>query len=156
IWHETAVRGVLQHDGKIIVATTEPGIQIYDNWVLTRLTTTGEVDGTFGTDGRVIDSEVSKAYVQDIELDEEGSIFVGGFIELDSGCASMAVVKKFEPDGGFDEFFSLTGSALHLDAGEGALAHAIALGSNGKIYLAGSKKTDADGKDFLLAAFESD
>lgn len=156
IWHDTAVRGVLQHNGKIVVATTEPGIQIYDNWVLTRLTTSGEVDVTFGTDGRVIDSEVSKAYVQDIELDEEGSIFVGGFIELDSEWPSTAVVKKFEPDGGFDEFFSMTGSALHLGAGEGALAHAIALSDNGKIYLAGSKKNGIDKKDFLVAAFESD
>ncbi|HYF68859.1 MAG TPA: T9SS type A sorting domain-containing protein [Ohtaekwangia sp.] len=156
IWHQTAVRGDLQSDGKIVIGITKADIASIDNWVLLRLTEAGEIDDSFGTDGRVSDPEFATAYIQDLQLDAEGSIFVGGFSNFDSDNPSLAIVKKFQPDGDSDNSFNMTGSAWHLLAGNGALAHALVLGDNGKVYFAGSKKNGMDKKDFLLAAFNGD
>lgn len=157
IWHESTIKGVLQSDEKIVVAGTTFGANAsLDKWTMLRLNTNGTIDTDFGTDGLVEDPENTTTRVKDIKIGTDGSIYLGGYTDVDSDNPSQAVVKKFKPDGASDNSFNMIGSAYHLLAGGKSLIHAITINPEGNVFFAGSKADDLDIKDFLIASFKPD
>jgi uncharacterized delta-60 repeat protein len=156
LWHTTVVRGALQSDGKLVVGGTTPSASnILDNWFLVRLNTDGTSDNTFHADGLVEDPEFKTAHLEDLVIGSDGSIYVGGFSNLNSDFPTLAVAKKFKPNGDSDNSFNMSGSAIHTSAGNGAMMHAMAVDANGKVYIAGSKGTASDNHELLFAAFDA-
>ena len=153
VWHKTTVAGALQSDGKIIVGGTTPSASnLLDKWFLVRLNTDGSSDVTFHDDGLVEDPETATAYLKDVVVGTDGSIYVGGFENLDSGFPTLAVAKKFKPDGNSDNSFNMTGTAWQRNH---AMAYAITTDADGKVYFVGSFGEANDNKDFIIGSFDA-
>lgn len=149
------VDAAFQTDGKIVVSTRFPGVQRMEYWRVIRVNTDGTTDTSFGNDGEVEFEEPEGAGVRDIKLDNDGNIYLGGFIHLDSDLPSQAMVKKLNGNGALMGAFHGDGSAIHTGAGDNALINAIEVDANGKIYIAGSKRNASGEADFLLGAFNA-
>ena len=156
LWHTTVVKGALQPDGKLVIAGTTPAASnLLDDWFLVRLNTDGNPDNTFHADGLVTDPEFVTARLTDLAIGTNGSIYVGGYTNLNSDFPTLAVAKKFKPNGDSDNSFSMSGSSVHGGAGNGAMMHALAIDANENVYIAGSKGTEEDNHDLLIGAFHA-
>ncbi|MBL9146645.1 MAG: choice-of-anchor D domain-containing protein [Verrucomicrobiaceae bacterium] len=71
---EQAFSVAVQADGKLVVAGQAGG-----EWVVLRYTPTGEVDLSFGTQGKVILPLGGAASAQKVLIDAEGDIYIGGY-----------------------------------------------------------------------------
>jgi len=85
----------VQPDGKIIVATTSGGFIASRRYL-----SSGLLDTTFGNDGvRTVPAGYAPAVVQDLALQPDGKIVLGGQI------ARKAMVARLMPDGSLDTSF---------------------------------------------------
>jgi uncharacterized delta-60 repeat protein len=131
----------IQPDGKIIVAGNRD-IYSSDSLVVARYQVKGDLDSSFGIDGKVsiyVGWNNGSIYyrVVDIVIQKDGKIIVGG-------CTTLAgpnyfLIERFLPDGNLDSSFGVNGkvSTLVHEWREVNLS-AIALQSDGKILAGGS------------------
>jgi uncharacterized delta-60 repeat protein len=130
---------VVQPDGKIVVVGflrnyTNNVIKQY--FAIIRCTSTGVLDPTFGTGGKVITDlgtywDESKA----VALQPDGKIVVAGYWGYQPQNAAFAVVR-YTTNGTLDSAFNGTGKAF-FPVGPGSLATAVALQPDGKIPVGG-------------------
>jgi uncharacterized delta-60 repeat protein len=149
---------VQQADGSLVVAadavpTGGSGVEE----VVTRLTTAGATDSTFGTGGQVVITPQSvfpyatSASTTALAIQSNGDLIVGGQVELSSTDRPMEVVR-LTTSGAFDPLFGVGGVNIlpSVTTFNYPTVGAIAIQSDGKIVLANKNTTgfarlDADG-----------
>jgi uncharacterized delta-60 repeat protein len=120
-------------------------------FALMRLKKNGELDPTFGNDGRVatrVDPDGRKSPLGDMAIDSRGRIVAAG----DASRDRVALVR-YKKDGHRDRSFGHDGIALkkHLDKLGGI--DAIAITPKDKIVAAGPRKSNSGKEKWVLARF---
>jgi uncharacterized delta-60 repeat protein len=145
---DAAFAVALQGDGKIVLAGICAGFAsvTQEDFCLTRLTSTGALDSSFGTGGKLTTTFGGAAANQGalaVAIQANGMIVAAGYCQ--SGALSQFCVARYESsgtqlDGGFN------GGAGYLQkivvSGMNNRAYAIALQPNGKILVGGECGTD--------------
>jgi uncharacterized delta-60 repeat protein len=136
--------GVLQADGKLVMAGTFFSTPTNVNFALVRLLPNGTLDPSFGGDGVVISDFGGYEIADSVVVLGDGRIVLGGHRDGDLALA------RYLPDGSLDVTFGTGGLATADSGGSEALGQLIVL-PNGKLLVAGSVAAD-----FLLARFHPD
>lgn len=123
-----------QANGKTIVLHNEGP----DGYLVSRLTTRGRLDPTFGTNGTAKlaiggDANVSGARGGALAVQSDDKIVVVG---VDSSTSSA--VARLQPDGALDPTFGASGVVSFGSGAAPRLALAVALAPDGKIVVAGN------------------
>ena len=127
-------------DGDVYVLVSDTGGSI-----VVRYTPGGDVDMTFGTEGRVMISRGSAFTPSAIAVQEDGKVVVAGTARTDAGKGSIARLYRLNDDGSADLAFGNTASIeVQLGAGSDATpierdaVAGVALLSGGKIVIGGA------------------
>lgn len=136
-----------QSDGRIVVAG---GVD--RKFALVRYTPRGELDSSFGGDGRVIVAAAPEGGAHDLAIAPDGKIVTAGFrFGTDSGDSGMLVLRH-RASGALDETFSGDGIEEIDDFGDVyGTAWAVAY-QGSRIVVAGTGES-AENMDFGLARF---
>jgi uncharacterized delta-60 repeat protein len=135
-----ATSAVLQADGKIVVDVTDQARSY-----LARYTVDGKLDSSFGAGGKAV---ASKRVLLLLALQRDGKLIVAGSVVAGHGRAFA--LGRYGQDGGVDSSFGRSGKVF-TDFGSPAVANALAVQSNGKIVVAGSRRFN----DFAVARYTS-
>ncbi len=138
----------IQPDGKIVVAgrgSQIGGFFAYYSLFVARFNADGSLDGTFGTGGKVIITNPSNLIGYDMELQPDGKIVVGGWIERVVGDGIFdhdMMAARLNPDGTRDSGFGNNGVAIYIHGTSSQTffeqARALSIQPDGKIILAGT------------------
>jgi uncharacterized delta-60 repeat protein len=146
--HANAV--VLQSDGKIVAAgQTQVGGE--DRFALARYNTDGTLDDTFGEDGRVTTSFGPIADAYGVAIQSNDKIVAAGRALV--GAHYRFALARYRSDGTRDDTFGGDGTVTTLIGPVASLGHAVAIQSNGKIVVGGSKQ---NGMALAVARYDSD
>jgi uncharacterized delta-60 repeat protein len=108
---------VLQSDGKIVTAGTGTqytgGFSFNHYMLLARFDMNGNPDLSFGSGGKVVQTNESAAYA--LALEEDGNILLGGYL---SGAGGGNGVFRFTTDGAPDTSFGSGGKVIISAAGK--------------------------------------
>lgn len=141
----------IQSDGKILVAGYSWNGSD-DDFALVRYASDGSLDAGVGAldgDGKLTtDFAGADDRAMAIAVQPDGRILVGGTSGTD-----IALVR-YEPDGDLDTSFG-TGGSVITDLGGIEQGFALALQTDGRILLAGSR-ADAGGEDAIVLRYDSD
>jgi uncharacterized delta-60 repeat protein len=148
----------VQADGRIVAAGfAHTNNSIISDFALTRYDTSGALDPTFGTGGRVrtdFGGRFDEALA--VAAQPDGRVVVAGS-SADATGSDMAVAR-YNSDGTLDPSFDGDGTVL-VDFGSESSARAVALQPDGKIVLAGWVSQPVGGgccvADFALARLTS-
>ncbi len=124
----------IQNDGKILVAGANIGI-IHENFVVLRYNSTGTLDTTFGSGGKItttIGNGYSRALSLAIQVD--GKIVAVGYYGT-SNLSACAVVR-YNKDGTLDNTFG-TGGKTTTTIGTYFMGASVAIQNDGKIVVVG-------------------
>ena len=146
----------IQSNGKIIV-TGSSGQGSNTDLALARYNSSGSLDTTFDSDGKVttaVGSSADNSY--DIVLQSDGKIIIAGgsHNQLNVDVA----VARYNSSGSLDTTFSGDGKVT-TDLGGGSgyeFGEALALQSDGKIVVAGSNSNGNTSVNFAVARYNSD
>jgi uncharacterized delta-60 repeat protein len=131
-------------DGKILAT----GLAYHNNewkFALLRLKSNGDLDNTFGTNGKVLTSFTSTgAFARGLVVQSDGKIVVAG--ESNNNFA----VARYLANGTLDNTFGQNGQAT-FDFGGIDRCKALALQNDGKLLLVGSQRGTAPGSTFDFA-----
>jgi uncharacterized delta-60 repeat protein len=124
----------LQDDGRIVVVGSTVNTS---GMAVARLTTAGDLDATFDTDGQVIiDFTLGEDSARDVAIQDDGRILVAGAASL--GGTSIATVVRLLGDGSLDTSFGPgSGGATGLNFGSFCEAWGLAVQDDGRIVVAG-------------------
>lgn len=149
-----------QPDGKLVVGGTVSTTAGEDDFGLARLSAEGDLDATFGGDGRVtVDFPDpvpgnSHDWLADLVLDTSGRIVAAGTASSGLGASAGGGfgIVRLQLDGSRDATFGLNGlvSTDVSSAYDGASA--VALQTDGKIVAAGNARSGADRSSNRVAA----
>lgn len=117
-------------------------------FVLARYTTSGNLDPTFGTGGKVIVSSSSALFANSIAIDAQGRIVLAG--QLNSHVA----VFRFGPTGAPDNTFG-TGGTVTTSIGDQDGGNAVTIDHQGRIVVAGRTVTGGNA-DALVLRYKTD
>jgi uncharacterized delta-60 repeat protein len=120
----------------------------------TALAAPGDLDTTFGGDGRVTTRFADPAFVSGVAVQDDGNIVVAGGTVPDFGTQKFALAR-YTPDGALDPAFGGDGrvtTAFTHQAG----ASAVALQEDGSIVAAGSMCCPSGRRVFALARYTPD
>ncbi|HEY0547087.1 MAG TPA: FG-GAP-like repeat-containing protein [Pyrinomonadaceae bacterium] len=148
-----ASAGVLQADGKIVVAGGyAPGGTLRDT-VLVRYNPDGSLDTGFGIGGKVFASLSPRdELITSVALQPDGKIVVAGSVQpFDGLTLTDFLVARFTADGGLDTGFGNNGVAT-VNQGSTDVFNTVAVESNGRIVAAGRT---SDGDSAALLGFTS-
>ncbi|MBK8040216.1 MAG: choice-of-anchor D domain-containing protein [Verrucomicrobiaceae bacterium] len=142
----------LQPDGKIVlVGYSYNGTN--DDVAVVRLTTTGVLDTTFDTDGRLttaIGTGTDRGY--SVVVQPDGGIVVGGYAFMTNNDFALV---RYTPSGALDTTFDTDGK-LTTTIGTGAeQIWQLGLQSDGKIVAAGYANMPSVGDEFALARYNT-
>ncbi len=129
----------LQPDGKMVVVGSQ--YNATSDILIVRLTTGGDLDATFDSDGYLVtsvESESSDA-AQDVVVQPDGRIIVVGSSYASAANDEDCYIFKFNPDGTADAAFNHNGMiAIDFNQTEHEVAYAMALTAEGDIIAAGA------------------
>ncbi len=133
---ETGYALARQSDGRLVVAGSVSNLGYTESdFALARFTTDGQLDGTFGTRGRVSldfsNDDVGRAVL----VQSDGKIVVGGYEGTGNGVNFL--VARFNSDGSLDDTFGFFGYNVVDFFGGQDYGVAIALTSDDRILVAG-------------------
>ncbi len=112
----------------------------------------GELDPTFGDEGRVLTAISGQDYGKNTIIQPDGKILVSGGSSL--GDVSRVALLRFNPDGSLDSTFDNDGKATVSITGLSAIGWALALQSDGKIVVSGDGFGNGN-EQFFLVRFSS-
>jgi uncharacterized delta-60 repeat protein len=139
----------LQPNGKIVAAGSDG-----QRFALSRYTTAGSLDRTFGSDGRVTTSFSGSSAANAVAVQANGKVTAGG-----SGDTKFALAR-YDANGTLDATFGLGGKVTTQVGGSGSYSSiaAIAIQPDGKIVAAGGtdKAEPFPAFDFALARYNDD
>lgn len=144
----------IQNDGKIVIG----GYTYVSscNWfAVARLNPDGSLDNSFSTDGKYsnwVRMANDEHYIQDLEILDDGSIILGGNVNVVGGGTRDWALLKLLSDGSLDNSFGVTGRMV-TDMGTSddrltGLTHE----GYGKIIATGSKRIGTN-SDLVLARY---
>jgi uncharacterized delta-60 repeat protein len=118
----------------------------------------GDLDLSFGTDGKVITGFVGgSAGASSVALQPDGKVVVAGLTGLTSFAARDFALARYNPDGSVDASFGTEGTLTTDFAGGSDVAVGVALQPDGKIVAAGfTGPPDGDFRQFALARYNAD
>ena len=130
----------LQSDGKIVVAgrCVSGGGSLF---ALTRYTSTGALDTSFGSGGAVITAIGNDAYGYSVAVQSDGKIIVAGYSY--NGSSDVFALARYTSTGALDASFGTGGKVTTL-IGSGSDAYAMAVQSDGKIVVVGYSEVGSD------------
>ncbi len=138
-----AVDMAIQPDGKIVIGAMMDILG--DRYALVhRLLPNGDPDSSFSLDGSVFEnSQLSELVLMDMDLADDGSIFLGGTDQSQSGY--RLAVFKFTASGTLDNSFSADGIRyFSTGIGKEAALYGIAALPGGKLLCVGGELTTAN------------
>ena len=143
----------IQADGKILLTGFTNVNGTADNGMV-RLTSTGALDTSFGTGGRVITTIGSSSdFGNDVKIQQDGKILVSGYSSI---AGNDFTVVRYNSDGSLDTTFNSTGKvATNFNATTDDRGTRMFVQADGKIVLAGST-TQAGTYDFALTRYNID
>jgi uncharacterized delta-60 repeat protein len=148
----------VQSDGRVVAVARINAHQ----WGVARFTTSGALDREFDKDGWLTTTVVANknATVTDLAVQSDGSIVAVGTVFMGAPTYADMAVVRYESNGAIDTDFGTNGRVTldftgeHQKAGVSAdEAHAVALGGDGEIVLAGHETGRNHG---LLARLTAD
>jgi uncharacterized delta-60 repeat protein len=138
----------LQRDGKIVAAgTAESSDAAY--FAIARYTSNGTLDRTFGSRGKVetaFGPAGSAANAWAVAVQPDGKILVGGelFFEESGQSQNAIALARYRSDGALDPSFGVEGRVTTPIGGWPSRgARALAIQKDGKIVVAGARKSDS-------------
>ncbi len=140
--------------GKILlVGTTYIDTKGY--FAIARLKSSGSLDKSFGTEGKVLTQLVGKNDVaKSIVVQANGKFIVGGFAENPPNGLDFALVR-YEADGDLDKSFGNGGKTLtNLNSSNDQIS-ALALQVDGKIIAVGGADSMFTNRDFALVRYHT-
>ena len=147
--HDVATGLALQPDGKIVVAGrafTNPN----NDFAVVRYTTSGALDATFSTDGKVTTAVgPGDDHGNAVAVQPDGKIVVAGY-SSEGGYAAFALVR-YTTTGAPDTTFDVDGKVTTSIRPSGDFAQAVAVQPDGKIVAAGYSYGPTT--DFALARY---
>jgi uncharacterized delta-60 repeat protein len=142
----------LQSDGKIVVAGASV-INSYYDFALVRYTSSGALDNSFGSAGKVTTAIGSSSDVgHSVALQSDGKIVVAGY-SFNGGNQEFALVR-YDESGILDTTFGSGGKVTTVIGVERDIAHSVAVQSDGKIVVAGYSDNFSNSQ-FALAKYTS-
>jgi uncharacterized delta-60 repeat protein len=152
--YEEAYTIAIQTDGKIVVAGyTDTESNAYDAFLL-RYTTSGVLDNTFDSDGKVITTLSSyDDPIRSIAIQSDGKIVAAGSTTV--GSDGVIAVQRYNSNGTLDNTFGTNGIVTTLVNQDGNDANSVFIQSNGKIVIAGYT-TNAGNTDVALVRYIGD
>ncbi len=125
---------VQQPDGKLVAVGYDTGAG--RDFAVVRYNTSGTLDGTFGTGGKVVTSFGSGNDIANaVALQADGNIVAAGSATY-GATTVIAVARYLSPTGALDPSFG-TGGLVTTTIGTSATANAVAIQADGKIVVAG-------------------
>lgn len=149
----------LQSDGKIVVG----GITYYNNqspyslnFFMVRYNSNGSLDGSFGTNGKVVTDFFGRADgINDLAIQPDGKIVAAGFAKPLQGNEDRNFgIVRYNTDGSLDASFGEEGKVNTDFNGITEQINSLILLDDGKILVGGS--TTASGYRLGLARYNSD
>jgi len=131
----------IEPSGSILAAGQTSSASGFYDYALARYTTDGDLDTTFGHDGRVVTDlgEGSADLADGLEETPDGMIIVAGQSGPAFEAANVAIVR-YTPDGSLDTAFGGGDGVVTTDLTAWSdHAHDVALQADGKIVVAGVK-----------------
>jgi len=146
---DEAMDVAIQPDGKILVVGTG-GMGASQDIAMARYDTTGALDPTFGTGGKVLSNPVGSNEVGNaVAIQPDGNIVVAG--RTDGGSNSDGLVLRYKPTGQLDTNFGGTGFVT-TSFGSGYDAfNDVVIDGGGRILAGGS--TSLISGDFAMARY---
>lgn len=148
-------------DGRIIVAGA--AVQLVsgsspEHFGLIRYNANGSLDNTFGTAGRVLTNvNNSNDWVEDLAIQSDGRIVAAGTVTnvvgTPGGFSDVAVVR-YNLNGSLDTGFGVGGKVRTDFGADQDAAFAVAVGSGGRVLVAGFAVTSA-GEHFGLVRYNA-
>lgn len=124
---------VVKNDGKIILA----GRSVFGGAIMTRYHPNGMLDNTFGNNGIVFTTmPIGDIYPEEIELDDNGKIYLAGHINKGSGIDDDFYLLRYKSDGTVDSSFAKYGIETKFGQEVDRVRDMI-IQPDGKILLAG-------------------
>lgn len=148
---------LIDSQGRIlVVGRTDAGASI--NFALARITATGQLDSTFGVNGRMItDFAGGLDSAEAVALTSTGAIVVAG--NATQGSVRNVALAQYTDAGVLDTAFGDDGRVVATAGGTDERANAIAITPTGQIVVAGFSATGTVGtnydSDMLAARFTS-
>ena len=141
----------LQSDGRIVVAgSTFNGS--YTDFALARCTTSGALDASFGSGGKVITAiSTGDDSVRSVAVQSDGKIVVAGSSVTATGYSDFALAR-YTTTGALDTSFSFDGKVTTPIGSGDDQGKSVALQSDGKIVVAGYA-VGGTSYDFALARY---
>ncbi|MCK9424447.1 MAG: T9SS type A sorting domain-containing protein [Ignavibacteriaceae bacterium] len=139
----------IQSDGKIVVAGYAH--MTTDDFAVVRYTSTGALDNTFSTDGKVTtDFSSGNDWGYSVALQLDGKIVVAGYA---SSSGSKIAVVRYNDDGSLDTGFGTSGKVTTAIGANGDYGNSVALQSGGKIVVAGNSYVNGSDADFAVVRY---
>ncbi|MDE3057337.1 MAG: VCBS repeat-containing protein [Bacteroidota bacterium] len=136
----------IQSNGKIVVAGYSN-----NNFAVLRYDTTGSLDASFGTGGKVTTDFGGFEYGYGIAIQTDGKIVVAG----DAGPGFA--VARYDTNGSLDAAFGTNGKVKTTFGGSlFEYATSVALLSDGKIVVTGTTDNGANGGDVVVVCYNTD
>ncbi len=119
-----------------------------------RYDTNGSLDSDFGNDGKAItDVGGIRDQAYSVAIQSDSKIVVAGYSEGGDGGWDFAVVR-YDTNGSLDSDFGNDGKVITAVGRSGAIAHSVAIQSDGKIVAAGSGYNGID-NDFAVVRYDT-
>jgi uncharacterized delta-60 repeat protein len=149
---ETATDVAVQPGGRIVAAGFAGGVTFDDDFALARYNPDGGLDMTFGSDGKVTTDFGATDGAGAVALQPGGKAVAVGATLHGSGAIEFALAR-YNPDGALDGTFGGDGTVTTSFGANQQIANAVALGTGGRIVVAGLANNRAD-DDIALARYD--
>lgn len=137
----------IQADGKIVVA----GTSLFTGFALVRYDSTGSLDNTFGTGGKVTTAIGSGlSYGFSVAIQTDGKIVMAGY-SPNGGNNDFALVR-YTSTGSLDNTFGSGGKVITAIGGAADEGSSVAIQTDGKIVVAGMSNNGTN-RNFALARY---
>jgi uncharacterized delta-60 repeat protein len=133
--------------GRIVLAGVANNTnQAKEHIVLARVTSSGSLDSSFGSKGKVTTSIPSAAEIDALVIQPDGKLLVAGWT-----FGGSALLARYNANGTLDSSFG-SGGIVTTTLGFGqAEFHSLALQSDGKILAGGTESPSATGNPYIFA-----
>jgi len=132
----------IQSDGRIVVVgAVRPVSKSLSRFAVARHTVDGDLDPTFGSDGKVLTAFSGHAFATDVAVQPDGKIVVAGTRRNPDTDVSRFALARYMPGGALDPTFGGDGKVT-TSLGGASVGWALALQPDGKIVVAGSAIKD--------------
>jgi uncharacterized delta-60 repeat protein len=142
----------IQGDGKIVVAGGN------GDFLIVRYNNDGSLDNTFGVGGIITtDFGSSSDDGRSVTIQSDGKIVVAG--SSDNGTLGVVALARYNSNGSLDNTFGAGGKVTTFDGSDGMAGNSVAIQSDGKIVVAGSKNDNSISglgqSDFAVVMYNS-